>query len=223
MPNYVHNRVKPVCPSHVEKLRERLLKTANGRTVTNFNGIIPMPEGLMNTTHTFESVSECMKKNRAKYGYSSWYDFAIGKWGTKWDNLNACLQDDVITFDSAWSIPSGIYSELASDIPLVVAYADEYIGFNVGVILFDGTTLKRINATGLASDAWPDAAETGDRYANEADANDIKSVAEFARKSAKKSVCGKTMNDTELAERIWRDEILCTDLKCLGYDGFFTI
>lgn len=223
MSNYVHNRVKPVCPSHVEKLRERLLKTSNGCPVTNFNGIIPMPDELMNTTHTYGPDDDRMKKNRAKYGYGSWYDFAIDKWGTKWDYLNACLQDDVITFDSAWSIPVGIYSELASDIPLVVAYADEDIGYDVGILLFDGTTMKRINATGLASDIRPEETETEDRHANGADANDIKSAVKSTRKSASKSVGGKPMNDTKLAELIWRDEILCTDLKCLGSDGFFTI
>ena len=63
------------------------------------------------------------------------YDWCVENWGTKWN-----VEDDVdvsynkntdeydITFDTAWSVPSGIvekYSELGSDEEFYWEYEDE--------------------------------------------------------------------------------------------------
>jgi hypothetical protein len=53
----------------------------------------------------------------AKHGYSSWYDFNIANWGTKWDvsSDNAEIIDpNTLTagFDSAWAPPTTAYERL---------------------------------------------------------------------------------------------------------------
>jgi hypothetical protein len=53
----------------------------------------------------------------AKHGYSSWYDFNVANWGTKWDvsSDNVEIQDpNTLTagFDSAWAPPTRAYEQL---------------------------------------------------------------------------------------------------------------
>jgi hypothetical protein len=58
------------------------------------------------------------ESNRAKYGYSNWYDFCVNEWGTKWDiggdgheaqDIDGGLS---LSFDSAWSPPVSAYEKL---------------------------------------------------------------------------------------------------------------
>lgn len=53
----------------------------------------------------------------AKHGYSSWYDFNINNWGTKWDvsSENVEIEDTntvTASFDSAWAPPIAAYERL---------------------------------------------------------------------------------------------------------------
>lgn len=60
--------------------------------------------------------------NRKTFGYSSWYDFAIGEWGTKWDISNGSGDNKIekvqngyqvtLYFDTAWSPPIDFYRKL---------------------------------------------------------------------------------------------------------------
>jgi len=59
------------------------------------------------------------KANVEKYGYSNWYDFCVGEWGTKWDvgeQGNSDIRPDGLMlhtyFDSAWSPPVNAYQKL---------------------------------------------------------------------------------------------------------------
>lgn len=111
----------------------------------NFNGLM----GFDNDKH-FNSLAELGKQyieNIRKYGYPQWYDWCVENWGTKWN-----VEDDVdvsydkntdeydITFDTAWSVPSGIvekYSEFCNDEEFYWEYEDED---------YDGThILRKIN------------------------------------------------------------------------------
>ena len=59
-----------------------------------------------------------IKSNLEKYGYSTWYDFCVVEWGTKWDIGDAggiadYSQNELnVVFDSAWSAPIEAYSKL---------------------------------------------------------------------------------------------------------------
>jgi hypothetical protein len=52
-------------------------------------------------------------RNQEKYGYSTWYDYCVNEWGTKWDvgGDDAFMEADegpnamTVSFDSAWSPP----------------------------------------------------------------------------------------------------------------------
>jgi hypothetical protein len=69
----------------------------------------------------------------AKYGYSSWYDYCVNEWGTKWDvgedGASDIHPDGTMLntyFDSAWSPPIGAYEKL------------EQLGFTVDAYYYEG-------------------------------------------------------------------------------------
>ena len=74
---------------------------------------LPTPQELQDAVANFET-NEAMV---AKYGFSSWYDWNIANWGTKWDfNLENVEREDANTvtaaFDSAWAPPTNAYEKL---------------------------------------------------------------------------------------------------------------
>jgi hypothetical protein len=59
------------------------------------------------------------KANLEKHGYSTWYDFCVNEWGTKWDVGGDDLgpaQDIpgglIMQFDSAWAPPVNAYEKM---------------------------------------------------------------------------------------------------------------
>ena len=58
------------------------------------------------------------KANLEAHGYSTWYDYCVNEWGTKWDvgQEGAQTRDDAnrltATFESAWSPPINAYEKL---------------------------------------------------------------------------------------------------------------
>lgn len=111
----------------------------------SFNGLI-----LSDFKKNFNNLNELGKQyldNIEKHGYSQWYDWSVEKWGTKWnveDDVNVSYDKSTdeyeITFNTAWSVPSGIveeYSKLCSDEEFYWEYEDED---------YDGThILSKIN------------------------------------------------------------------------------
>ena len=92
------------------------------------NEFIPIPEELRKTTAPCEPVEELQKK----YGYSNWYDFCVGEWGTKWDigggdgYINSEDPNYLsLSFQSAWSPPIDAYKKL------------EAMGFDVWAIYYE--------------------------------------------------------------------------------------
>jgi hypothetical protein len=74
---------------------------------------IPCPAELLESVANFETNHAMV----AKYGYSSWYDWNIAHWGTKWDFALDCVENPdantvTASFDSAWSPPIGAYEKL---------------------------------------------------------------------------------------------------------------
>ena len=85
---------------------------------------------------------ECLVKgyyNLQKYGYKDWYDWRVENWGTKWNAKECYVSEDNnglhIEFLSAWSTPTCIWDKLAEKFDFTVAFADEDIGCNFGVII----------------------------------------------------------------------------------------
>lgn len=109
MPNWCNNGVtlRHADPAMID----RVLNAKDGL----LQEFIPCPQELNEAVANFET-NEAMV---AKYGYSSWYDWNIANWGTKWDFTleNAERHEDgsvTASFDSAWSPPIEAYIKLCA-------------------------------------------------------------------------------------------------------------
>lgn len=88
--------------------------------------------------------------NRRKYGALNWYNWNIENWGTKWnaynqpDNRNT---DNIIFFQTAWNCPNKVIERLSKmfpDVEFEIAWADENIGYNIGIIkLKNGVVIQK--------------------------------------------------------------------------------
>jgi hypothetical protein len=172
MPNYVrHNVVIRGNKEDIARCYEQITKGEEG---FSFNNIIPMPESLHVTSGSISAIADTWSRasdeekkeiekkkkltekemaqirqiadNIAKYGYPTWYEWSIDKWGTKWNACDpGCDHDEEeinINFDTAWSTPLPVFKELSKQFPdlvIYVEYADEDMGYNCGTYaLFKG-------------------------------------------------------------------------------------
>jgi len=104
---------------------------------------IPVPTDLTDTVsgslgdaEAQQALEEKQARNKAQYGYTTWYDFCIGEWGTKWDVGGGDIVDQgsnhiTFSFDSAWSPPTEAYSKLISalDFEVDAMYYEPGIAF----------------------------------------------------------------------------------------------
>ncbi len=65
----------------------------------------------------FEQLIRCMRSLK-QYGHTSWYDWSIAEWGTKWNAYSITRVDDTtIKFQTAWSAPLKWLARLAEKFP----------------------------------------------------------------------------------------------------------
>ena len=109
MPNWCANGITL---RHADpQMIERVLNAKDGL----LQEFIPCPKELTEAVANF-TTNEAMV---AKYGFSSWYDWSINNWGTKWDfSLENVEREDANTvtaaFDSAWAPPIEAYVKLCA-------------------------------------------------------------------------------------------------------------
>jgi hypothetical protein len=124
MPNWCNNTVL-VYHADTAKLKELVLAFNEGKMC---NYIHPVPEDLQITAGRAGvdgspeqvALEEAETRNRATHGYTTWYDFCVNEWGTKWDvggdgmevDPTTVENDVTLCFDSAWSPPCGIYERM---------------------------------------------------------------------------------------------------------------
>ena len=125
MPNWCSNVV--ILVHEDRKMISRAVKSAQKDALLNEFG--PVPQALSDTTEgSYGDKLEqarlmALREGNVKtYGYASWYDFAIGEWGCKWDISNG--GDDykikkvdngysvTLSFDTAWAPPINFYDKL---------------------------------------------------------------------------------------------------------------
>jgi hypothetical protein len=89
----------------------------------------PVPQALRDTVADGSTNEQLV----AKYGYSSWYDYCVNEWGTKWDcgeqGASDIHPDGTMLhtfFDTAWAPPIGAYEKL------------EALGFRVDAQFYEG-------------------------------------------------------------------------------------
>ena len=89
----------------------------------SFNGTYPQPEDLNITSGTqTQDEKEQAILNKAKYGYTDWYDWKCAEWGTKWDACESHIDHNdinyfAVTFESAWSPPIAWIDNIMQDFP----------------------------------------------------------------------------------------------------------
>lgn len=105
MPNWCHNTLtiqaeRATLCSIIEFVR-------SDKSVFDFNKIIPMPDDIKRT-YTLPG-SELSTNN--------WYGWSLAYWGTKWNAVNALLDNNTFTFDTAWSPCYPVIGVLAQQFP----------------------------------------------------------------------------------------------------------
>lgn len=185
MPNWVYNVVTFDGP---EEDINNLKKNTSGETCFDFNKIIPQPQELdlesgakentaikcakmrregvsevqlsENEFNELANIGEKYLSNIEKYGHSTWYDWRIDNWGTKWNACDPSWTDErTLEFNTAWSMPQGIYRKLSQMYPNIcieVRYADEDLGSNCGTATFQNgkVDINQVNDFKFASDLW---------------------------------------------------------------------
>ena len=126
MPNWCNNNIKITGPNKVIDKIEKIVKDETGESGQLLNYFHPMPEGLRNTTADGSKDKAMIKK----YGYSSWYDWCVDNWSTKWDvnefygirrvaipsiDGKSVLSEIHFGFDSAWAPPINAYDKFIDD------------------------------------------------------------------------------------------------------------
>lgn len=127
MPNWCANDMvlKHRDPAMIERA---ITAFREGRLLDEF---IPMPKELRESNSP-ERDEEVSRANIEKYGASSWYDWAVNNWGTKWDiggEGEPVEQTDpnsvTMRFDSAWAPPIAAFRILCARGFEVDAYYNE--------------------------------------------------------------------------------------------------
>jgi hypothetical protein len=111
------------------------------------------PAHIIERANENRELVDKIKENIRVHGYPTWYEWAIAKWGTKWNAYDqAEIEPNFITFDTAWSCPLPVLEALAARFPeveFVCEFADEDIGSNQGTLTFrDGVLVARTEVEG---------------------------------------------------------------------------
>lgn len=138
MPNWCENRVTVKHADHA--MIQRAMHAFTGESF--LQEFVPCPEELLHENlecygPNAEDSEKMRKSNIEKYGFSSWYDWRISNWGTKWDIGGPEDSVDMIDnntiklhFDSAWSPPIEAYNKLGElGFEIIAYYNEPGIGF----------------------------------------------------------------------------------------------
>lgn len=91
--------------------------------------------------------------------FSDWFEWRTAQWGTKWNAYDDAYEgDNEIWFNTAWSAPHPVISELAKrylDVRFEHAWADEDASFNCGVVVYErGMLMDEREPIGNSPEAW---------------------------------------------------------------------
>lgn len=122
------------------------------------------PEELIDTSNLTEEEKKTLK---IKYGYSSWYEWCIGNWGSKWDMLKP-IEGEInhglhsfeminntisISFESPWCSPYKWFEKVCEKYKLSGFLSDMESGMDFCVITeyIDGVKISHIEEDYLCS------------------------------------------------------------------------
>lgn len=112
-------------------------------------------------------IARKYRSNRKKYGYTTWYDWRVENWGTKWNAFNQRKPaSNEIWFETAWSCVIKLIGELGEKFPGVTfdyTWADENAGCNCGQIIINSgkgwihdPSDQSKDAYDIAYELWPE-------------------------------------------------------------------
>ena len=134
MPNHITNKIKFY--GEQSNINKVLAFIKGENECIDFEKIIPMPSNIYR--------GNLGPEERAIYGLNNWYDWSIGRWGTKWNAYHERFDEDTNTiyFDTAWSSPMPVLEALAKlcyehQVWFEGKWADEDRGNNVGTFESD--------------------------------------------------------------------------------------
>lgn len=89
---------------------------------------------------SLEQLGDTYIENIKKYGCTTWYDWCIENWGTKWGVSRFSCNETTMIFETAWATPENIFEKLALEFStdtIEVRYADEdYSSDNNGILTY---------------------------------------------------------------------------------------
>ncbi|NTF23624.1 hypothetical protein G6L37_35205 [Agrobacterium rubi] len=96
------------------------------------------------------ALAQAMIVAEKETGFTSWYDWSIAKWGTKWNAYSLRIESEdpfEIRFDTAWAPP----------IPVFEALAERFPNLHIHCSSFD-------EGWGFAAEGWFNPPEDGNEY-----------------------------------------------------------
>lgn len=145
------------CRLYEEYLKEAKTAGSNAERDQIYQKYVAM---CANDPHMLE-LGKQYYENLRDYGATTWYDWSIDHWGTKWNAYDWYPVDsgnDFISFNTAWSpVPKliKVLSEKFPEVKIRYSWADEDIGFNVGIMEFkQGRTIFQDIPEGGTSHAY---------------------------------------------------------------------
>jgi hypothetical protein len=123
MPNYVSNYVT------LSGQKQLIKKVWEDTSESGFlNSLVPMPEDLRDTIKGSGDENQVTEYD----GFTNWYDWAVSRWGTKWEvdmeGLEYSEDGEIATikgwFDSAWSSPISAFENFSEENPEVQIQLD---------------------------------------------------------------------------------------------------
>ena len=123
-----------------------------------FEGLYPTPEELSNNDSPVskrddESENDFkfrLNRYENEYGYTSWYEWRIHNWGTKWDACETVIitneEDELyVGFDTAWTPPVNWLKKVSTKYPnlnFLMDYIEEGVNFCGVVRIGDGEIVE---------------------------------------------------------------------------------
>ena len=139
--------------------------------------LYPTPDEL-NIGDVSFSVDEQQQANFEKFGYKSWYDWRIAKWGCKWPESDLHVGQDytenkdgtaviAFNFESPWCSPLEAFDKISMDYPSLlfcIYYEEPGMGFCGSAVWGDGE--RQQNSQAELIDRYFDEEYLFDSYIN---------------------------------------------------------
>ncbi|MCL2393048.1 MAG: hypothetical protein FWC87_00045 [Acidimicrobiaceae bacterium] len=128
MPNHVTNILR--LQGNAEHVAQAFEGMRSEGSPIDFEKIVPPPANMFR-----DDLSEADRRRCAEQGIPNWYDWQVANWGTKWNAYTITEGEGEVRFQTAWSAPMPVFEALSRqhpDLDVVVRYADEDFGNNVG-------------------------------------------------------------------------------------------